>query len=284
MSRIAFISVLVLVVSACGSGSGTEPTSPPDDDVAPTTQPSTTTEPSPTTTTTPPSTSTGDLQVVVPPGEGGAYPDDLMVSCGHGAFPIGALEDIRPLAEADPGGVTEAIEPFLASEEGDFWPQDGWQILHETDSEVRLVAETDSGLAFMSVTNDGSGWEWSGSSMAGDECNLEFVVPENLNTVEWQLDSDADALTPESTEIPVILNERECVGGQQIGERLVGPQIVMTDRQVFLAFAAERPEGDAFECPSNPDMAYTVELPEPMGDRELMEGLEIGISLEDFLD
>lgn len=273
-------TVLILVVVACGADPGAEP-SPTT--VAPTTS---TTEAPTTTATTPPSdgSSNPNIDIVVPPGEDGEYPSDLMVSCGAGAFPIGALNEIRALAEADPGGVAEAIEPFLSSAEGDFWPQQGWQVLHQTDSEIQLVVKDSGGLAFMSATNDGTGWEWSGGSMSGDECRLEFVVPQELNAVEWRIDPDAAAPAGESAQIEVILNERECVSGQEIGDRLLDPQIVMTDQHVFIAFAAERPPGDAFDCQGNPDMPYTVELPESIGDRELMEGFEIGISLEDYVD
>lgn len=259
---------VVLVLTACG--------------VAPSNQP-TTTESRSTTSSPPGSSSVGELDVIVPPDANGEYPDDLLVSCDQGAFPIGALDDIRPLEQADPGGVAEAIAPFLANEEGQNWPQDGWQVLHQTDDRVHLVARSEhDGLAHMYVTYDDSGWTWSGSSLAGDECRLKFVIPEEFNTVEWRL--DPAELSETSTEVAVILNERECVGGIEIGDRLVGPQVVMTATQVFIAFAAERPPGDAFDCQGNPDTDFVVELPEPIGDRELFEGLEIGLTLEDYLD
>lgn len=277
MRRTGIALILAVVLAACGGEPGAGPATP--------TTPDTPTTTVGTTTTTPPAGSTTvGLDVIVPPDDDGEFPSDLMVSCNGANFPIGALEEIRPLSEADPGGVAEAIAPFLAGEEGQFWPQDGWQILHETDEEIHLVANTDDGLlAHMFVTDDGSGWQWSGASQAGDECRARFTVPEGLNTVEWRVDP-AVPPTPETTELALILNERECVGGQAIGDRLVGPQIVMTDSQVFIAFAAEPPPGDAFECPGNPDTPFTVELAEPLGDRELMEGMEVGITLEDYVD
>jgi hypothetical protein len=208
-----------------------------------------------------------------------------MVSCGTGHFPISALEEITPLEKADPGGVADAIAGFLANEEGQQWPQQGWQILHRTDDEIQLVAKIGDGqLAFMYVADDGEGWSWEGASLPGDPCELEFVVPEHLNAVDWRPDPDGGELTAASTELHVIITERECVGGQEIGDRLVGPQIVMTETQVFVAFAAERPDGDAFDCQGNPDMPFVVELPESLGGREIVEGFEIGIDLADYVD
>lgn len=272
MSRVAVtLSVFgVLAAAACGADPSTPGASPDPDEITSTTQDL---------------ISADDLDVIVPPDDSGAFPDDLVVSCDGARFPIGALETIRPLSESDPEGLRDAIEPFLSSGEGEFWPQDEWQLLHMANDHAQLVAKTTDGtLAFMSVTKDGSGWSWSGSSMAGEECRLTFVVPDDLNTVEWRPDHHAPGLTADSTEVAVILNERECVGGIEIGDRLVGPQVVMTDTQVFIAFAAERPPGDAFTCQGNPDTAYLVELPEAIGDRELVEGMEIGITLDDYVD
>jgi hypothetical protein len=239
------------------------------------------------TVTTPPSdiVEVGDIDVITPPDANGEYPDDLMVSCSGVTFPISALETIQPLEGADPGGVAQAIAPFLESEEGAFWPQEGWQILHMTDEHVDLVATSEEGsLSFMSATKDGSDWTWSGASGSEAPCHLQFVVPPGLNTVNWVLDPAAPALTTESTEISALLTERECVGGIEIGDRLRGPQVVMTEDQVFIAFAAEPPPGDAFTCQGNPETPYVIDLPEPLGDRQLVADLETGIVLDDYLD
>lgn len=253
-------------------------------------EPSTTVPPSPATTQPPPSTAapdpimTGDLEVIVLPGPDGDLPPDLMVTCRAGPeFPIGALEEITPLADGDPGGVAEAIEPFLRNEEGRFWPQEDWLILHRSESEILLVNQTDdSGLAFMTVTRTDSSWMWNGASMGGP-CPLYYTVPDGVNTVEWRLDPAAD-LDPESMEITVLLSELECVSGQEIGERLLGPQIVMTDTTVHIAFAAEPPPGDIHTCQGIAEQPYVVELPVPVGSRQIVEGHQVGINLEDFLD
>lgn len=251
---------------------------------------STTALPSPTTTSPPPTTAapdvimTGDLEVIVLPGSDGSLPSDLMVTCRSGPeFPFGALEEITPLADSDPGGVVEAIEPFLQSEEGQNWPQEGWLILHHAGDEILLASRTDeSGLAFMTVSRADSGWMWNGAQIGGP-CPLYYTVPDELNTVEWRLDPTAD-IDEESRQIGVLLSEMECASGQEIGNRLIGPQIVMTDTKVFIAFAAEPPPGDAHTCQGIPEQPYVVELPEPIGTREIVEGHQIGISLEEFLD
>lgn len=228
--------------------------------------------------------SVGDLGVIVPPDKAGEYPPDLIVTCGgSGPFPLSALAGIEPLDQVDPGGVTEAIEPFLDGEEGQYWPQEGWHVLHQTDEEVLLVVKVEGSLSFMTVSNDGSGWRWAGSSGGGDHCSLEFVYPESINAVRWIPDPASPPLTEESSEIPVVLNEVPCVDGREIGDRLLPPEIVMTQSQVFMAFAAEMPPGTAFSCPGNPDTPYLAELPAPLGDRILMPGVELGIDLAEYV-
>jgi hypothetical protein len=225
----------------------------------------------------------GELEVIVPPDDNGEYPPELIVSCPGGpSFPISALDDNPLLSEADPDGVAEAIAPFLESGEGKFWPQEDWRVLHQTDNEVLLVHYDDPTLSFMNVEREGDEWVWSGSQ-SGGPCPLQFTTPEGLNTVEWRLDPSVPALGAEDDSVAVILNERECVSGQAIGDRLVGPQIVMTETQVFIAFATERPPGEAFDCQGNPDTPFVVDLPESLGDRELVEGLSTGLDLEDYL-
>lgn len=281
MSRGFVVGLLVLVVTACGTpGTASEST-------VETTSPTTSTVP--TSTTQPPTDpnviSVGDLGVITPPDADGNFPPDLVVTCrSAGYFPLGALERIEPLDEANHEGVAEAIEPFLSSGEGAFWPQEGWQILHLTEEEGLLVAKQQGDLSFMSISNDGSGWQWAGSSAVGTDCPIEFAYPDSVSPVGWTLDPSGTSMTAESTEIEVILNEVPCTDGREIGDRLLPPEIVMTETQIFMAFAAEPPPGDFFTCPSNPDTPYVVELPAPLGDRTLMFGVELGIDLADYVE
>jgi hypothetical protein len=76
--------------------------------------------------------------------------------------------------------------------------------------------------------------------------------------------------------------ERACASGEPVGDRLVGPAIVMTDTEVRIGFAA-MPQSGAFECPANPWQPVLIELPEPLGDRQLVDGLDFAKDLADYL-
>lgn len=236
-----------------------------------------------TSTSSPGFVSTGELDVIVPPDENGEYPPDLIVACPSGPeFPISALDEISLISPDDPDGMFAAIEPFLDSEEGQFWPQEGWQLLHQSPQEAILVTPHEGNLAYMFLEREGDEWAWSGSSMNGNPCDLQYTIPAGLNTVEWRLDPSISEPAPDTSELRVLLTERECVSGQEIGDRLVGPQVVMTETDVRIAFAAEPPPGEVHTCQGNPETPHTVELPEPLGDREIVKGMSIGISLEDY--
>ena len=225
------------------------------------------------------------LDVIVVPDQNGAYPLDLIATCpsGRPSFPISALDDIAVINADDPDGMLAALEPFLDSEEGVFWPQDGWQLLHRGAQEAILVTPFGGSVAFMFLDHEADGWVLSGSSSHGRPCELQNAIPANLNTVEWRLDPSAPAPGPDATELHVLLTERECVSGQEIGARLVGLQLVITHTDVRMAFAAEPPPGDAFTCQGSPETPYTVQLTEPLGEREIKEAMSIGLRLEDYL-
>lgn len=284
----ALVVSLALVVAACGTpgaedGSLGSTTSIPATTTSTTTSTTTTTVvPAP---TPPPETITsGDLEVIVVPVDG-QLPADLMVQCPGGpAFPFGAISEIPRLDEADPQGLLEAIAPFLANEEGQLWPQTGWRLLHDSDDEAVLVTPTEDGsLAYMFLTRDGNKWDWSGSSISGNRCDLQYTVPEGLHTVEWELDPEGPELTPDTTELHVMLTERDCASGLEIGDRLLGPQVVMTDESVHIAFAAEAPSGDFQTCPGIAPVPHVVQLPAPLGDREVVPNMNVGHTLEDYL-
>jgi len=267
-----------LIVSACGVAPG-EAEMPSTSTLAPTTS-----APAPSTSTSPGFISTGELAVIVPPDENGDYPPDLLVTCPSGPrFPLGAIYEIELVGPDDPDGLLAAIEPFLSSEEGPHWPQEGWQLLHRTAEQATLVARSNGTLAYMFLDREVDAWKWGGSSLSGSRCDLQYAIPAGLNTVGWRLDPAVSEPGPLTTELHVLLTERECVSGQAIGDRLVGPQVVMTDTEVRLAFAAERPPGDAHTCQGNPETSYVVELPEPLGEREIIQSMSIGILLEDYV-
>jgi hypothetical protein len=57
-----------------------------------------------------------------------------------------------------------------------------------------------------------------------------------------------------------------------MGARLQAPRITYGQDAVLVVFAARPLEGDAFDCQGNPSMRVVVQLREPLGDRQLLDG------------
>ncbi len=225
---------------------------------------------------------TGALNVIVAPAADGSLPPDLWVGCKNGpTFQMSDLDEVVPLAEADPGGPADAIAPFLESGEGDYWPQDGWLILRHAPDGMLLVHDGADEFSFIELEPAGTGWSFSGAQ-SGGPCPLHYLVPEGFNAVDWRLDPQHPA-SAETMSLSLLVRERSCASGRALGDRLRGPQVVMTEDALRIAFVAVPPSGEGQTCQSSPEAPVTVGLPKPLGERVVMEGLAIGIDLADFL-
>jgi hypothetical protein len=67
-----------------------------------------------------------------------------------------------------------------------------------------------------------------------------------------------------------------------MGDRLLGPEVIVTDTDVLIAFASHGLEG-LQTCQGSPETAVTIELSGPIGPRGVISGLALDSSLEDLL-
>ena len=259
---VAAVTAVAVVLVAC-STSGEEPAPP----------------------NTEPSTPTSTIAPLPEPG--GILAPDVIVGCGRSgpSFPLAALQSTEALDQAAYDVVAAAMAPFLESEEGVFWPQEAWRILHETESEVLVVHMADApdgpAVSFMEVELRDGEWRWAGSE-AGGPCELTTTHPPGLNAVEWRIDP-AFEVGPNSADIPLLATEVECVSGQPMGDRLLTPQVLETAEAVYITLAAVPPEGDVQNCQGNPERSLVVSLAEPLGDKELMDGTQVAGFLVDYI-
>ncbi len=71
-----------------------------------------------------------------------------------------------------------------------------------------------------------------------------------------------------STEIHVLVEEEACSGGSSPASRLLPPTVRYTEDSATLTVRVRAVGGPA-PCPGNPRLPVTIQLPEPLGDREL---------------
>ncbi len=214
------------------------------------------------------------LDVIVRPAVDGRYPADTIAACDGARFRLGALDPLVPIEDAGLPELAAALEAALSSGEGEFLGQAGWSVLDagdETATLVRVEGATLSSIGFEKVR---AGWRVGGSSV-GELCDVVVPLPDGYGEVEWSIDATFDAPTATSTEIHVLVTGTACAGGQALGDRLLGPQVVATDDAVRIAFAAV-PLSGAQTCQGNPSEPITVVLDEPLGDRDIIDGRTIG--------
>ena len=105
-------------------------------------------------------------------------------------------------------------------------------------------------------------------------------LPGSLGLVDWAVDPSTD---PFSSTLVLAATERACVGGQPMGDRLVIAEVIETPTEVGVVLGTEPPPGAGFTCPDNPITAVAIELDEPLGDREVRNGLAWGADLADLI-
>jgi hypothetical protein len=207
----------------------------------------------------------GPLEVIPAPGS------DPLVSClGSPPFPASALRDPVPV-ELSAHPAARAFLDQLADQSGmEPMPVDGWMVA-AAEGEVASFLRSSDDLAWMATMElTAAGWRLTGTS-AAEVCEPVVVLPEGTGEVTWRLDPTFPAAGPDDTTLHLEVTERGCANGEPMGERLLGPQVVETDAQVLIAFAAVNVVGGA-TCPANPSTAVTVDLSAPLGDRELKDG------------
>lgn len=110
------------------------------------------------------------------------------------------------------------------------------------------------------------GWMLTSSA----SCTLS-LDPAPLTPADVSLDPDAmpDA---ESTRLALLVTERDCNGGQDAEGRVELVSLEETAEAVIVRVAIRPHTDGAFTCQSNPPTPFTVDLSEPIGEREVLNG------------
>lgn len=80
----------------------------------------------------------------------------------------------------------------------------------------------------------------------------------------------ADTPSPDDASIDLLVTERACASGKGAEGRIELVELNETVEQIHLRIGVRRLRGGQ-ECPGNPPTPFTVELSEPLGDREIVD-------------
>lgn len=203
-------------------------------------------------------------------GDDGPTPDSigLVASCGPVTFP-----SIPP----DPDGFDPVDDEILAIldefatgplsvESADFVPAYEWSVAERTDARIVLFGQSDQG-AFADIVFEQRDGLWQAGGWGG--CNIIVEAP-GLGSATTILDPEREP-DPDSSELPVLIMERNCASGQAPVDREVLPVVIETDTTIEIVTLVEPVTGGA-DCQGNPWHPITVTLRQPLGDRTIFDG------------
>ncbi|QGG94346.1 hypothetical protein [Actinomarinicola tropica] len=203
-----------------------------------------------------------------------AVGDDELVSCDGYTFPHSALDEPGDLLDSD-DPLAEAVRadlPNIGSEPDDLFAME-WRVLSRGDSEALVGGGTPPSVLLRLVEDRGR-WR-SEMGAVGAPCTLRRAVPEGVEAVTWALDPAYPEPGADATELHVLVSSSACSSGEPLGDRLIGPQVEVTDDEVAVAFAAAPLPAGAYTCQGSPPDAVVVTLDEPVGDRTIVDALDL---------
>jgi hypothetical protein len=180
-----------------------------------------------------------------------------------------------PEALDGPGLAELGLDPAAAvlrttiAEVPDFpFPDLGWHRVIDDPMGVTFVARGDAGTPWVMVTVG----QLAGAlqATAYGQCRLGIATPDGVSLATWWLDPAGPPLTPESTEVAILLRERDCASGRPPEGRVLTPTIVMTPDAFQVAIGIRKQLTDQ-DCQGNPNYPTRIVLPEPIGARGLFD-------------
>lgn len=103
----------------------------------------------------------------------------------------------------------------------------------------------------------------------GASASPPSAVRETGDTATWQV-AAADTVDVETTALTLEVTRLGCSGG--VTGDLLAPWIVYEDDRIVIQVDAAPLGDDAYDCQGNDAVPVEVELEEPIGDRELVDG------------
>ena len=200
----------------------------------------------------------------------------LEVSCGGSEFDITALSgapSVSSLPRGPAGAVDDAGAPaFDASKD--------WKVVHRSDDRVELVRQLeeplDDGAGDVRTLESRTIEQITGATNVPDgtwlltssqRCAARLVVESAFGEAALTL---ADAPSPSATTIDLLVRERACASGEPAHGRIEVVELDETVDQIRLHVGVRERRGGQ-TCQDNPPTAFSIQLAEPLGRREVVD-------------
>jgi hypothetical protein len=143
----------------------------------------------------------------------------------------------------------------------------GWRLLAETDDEILFGRGAPPRLATAAVTrNRGDRWTLLGVSIA----KPLRAVRAGIRASSWRPDPDFP-VAPGDTRLHILLTEQTMASGRLAADRILPPEVAFEEGRLIMRCFVRPLEGYTGRS-SRHETPVLVELPEPIGERELIDG------------
>jgi len=99
-------------------------------------------------------------------------------------------------------------------------------------------------------------------------CDLRALDDPHLDPASWTL---AKRPTPGGRSLDVWVTAERCASGHSAEGRIEPPTVLVDDGRIIVTIGV-RPRPGGQDCPGHPAARYTLELPESLDGRDLLDG------------
>jgi hypothetical protein len=196
-------------------------------------------------------------------------PGVLGLKCGDGPAFHPALLAEPGRAESDRDAAAEALRVEVTGSSDLDLPRSGWIRVTQVADKVQFVAPAGNGDGWFVVGLTLRDGRWALDLMG--ECQPEIALPAGVSRAEWRLDPAFPPPAAGDRQIHVLITEQACANGKPPVGRVLPPLVTPGETGVSIAILVTNVPGGA-DCPGNPEFPLTIDLPEQLDGRTLLDG------------
>jgi hypothetical protein len=145
---------------------------------------------------------------------------------------------------------------------------DGWRLIARTGKEALFGFGMPPELVMVAVQKDARRGTWSRrDKTAGRPLR---VTRDGIRASSWRLDPTHE-LSADDTVLRILVTEQTYAGGKRADGRVLDPDLYEDEHELVLTMFVTPLEGFLMRSP-NPETPVRVALPQPVGNRELIDG------------
>lgn len=217
-------------------------------------------------------------------------PDTTLVQCDLAtgprtgptpAFPFGAIARAEPLPEGDPLTTAYRQMPVRGGPNPTTSSDAPTPIVLSRTPAIAVIGNANPPGQVTVLVSDWTGQDVPASALSWSvvytttcPAHLPVVLPGGMHGIGFSLDRQRPAPEPTDTEVDLWLTDDGCPGDPPLSGRLHPVEVAVDAEQVRLGITADiAPSGGGCTSTVAIPVPFTVELPEPIGDRVLVDGL-----------